>query len=399
MKLLWIGISVNNEIKEDLLRYHAKFLSGAVSEAALLSGFDTLGYTNLDTLNSYRYPVHPQGPRFVERKEWSRNGTSCDINVAYRNGKYTRLLSRKRALCREAACWAKKIPDDEEVTVFIYSMHSPFLAAAKTIKKIHPKTTIALLVLDLPQFMDLHMSPVKKVLKKIDWQSIRRLMKTVDKYILYSRHMADFLKLKDGTWTVMEGSFDPSLLIENTPKEATDKISVMYSGVLDTRMGIPALLDAFSLLGENYELWLTGSGNAVPLIEERAKTDPRIRFFGFLPSRHDLLKKQHEATMLISTRNPEEMASVYCFPSKLFEYMVSGNPVLSTRILGIPEEYFEHLVVLEDLSPATLKEAIERVANMPAAEREAFGRAAADFIIENKNSTAQARHILDFLDL
>ena len=103
--------------------------------------------------------------------------------------------------------------------------------------------------------------------------------------------------------------------------------------------------------------------------------------------------------MLISTRNPAEKASAYCFPSKIFEYMVSENPVISTRILGIPEEYFDHLIPLDDISPASIKEAIEKVASMPASEREAFGKAAADFIKENKSNTAQVRRMLDFVNI
>ena len=103
--------------------------------------------------------------------------------------------------------------------------------------------------------------------------------------------------------------------------------------------------------------------------------------------------------MLISTRNPAETASAYCFPSKIFEYMVSGNPVLSTRIPGIPEEYFAHLVPLDDISPETLANAIRSVAEMPKESRKAFGKAAADFIIENKNNVAQTRRMLDFLNL
>ena len=76
--------------------------------------------------------------------------------------------------------------------------------------------------------------------------------------------MAEFLGLKDGTWTVMEGSYDASLLVEDKDVEKDQsKISVMYSGVLDLRYGIRELLDAFDKLDDGYELWLTGNGNAV----------------------------------------------------------------------------------------------------------------------------------------
>lgn len=100
----------------------------------------------------------------------------------------------------------------------------------------------------------------------------------------------------------MEGLFDLSSLTEENPGKSADTVSIMYSGVVDMRYGIPELLDAMELLDDNCELWITGGGNAVPLVRKAAKTDPRIKFFGFLPSRKELLLKQKAATMLISTR-------------------------------------------------------------------------------------------------
>jgi glycosyltransferase involved in cell wall biosynthesis len=164
----------------------------------------------------------------------------------------------------------------------------------------------------------------------------------------------------------------------------------MYSGVLDLRYGIKELLDAMNMLDDKYELWLTGNGNAVPLIEERAKTDERIKYFGYFPSRLDLLKKQREATMLISTRDPSEPASRYCFPSKIFEYMVSGNPVLSTVIDGIPDEYFNYIIPLESISPEMLSEKIKGVASMDKKNRDEFGDKARRFVLESKKRSKRS---------
>ena len=133
------------------------------------------------------------------------------------------------------------------------------------------------------------------------------------------------------------------------------------------------------------------------LINERAKTDSRIKIFGFLPSRLDLLKKQQEATMLISTRDPSEPASKYCFPSKIFEYMVSGNPVISTRIDGIPDEYFEYLVELPDLSAQTISEKIKLIGDMSEQERSALGKDAREFVLSQKNNIEQMKRVLKFV--
>ena len=209
--------------------------------------------------------------------------------------------------------------------------------------------------------------------------------------------MASFLKLRDGDWMVMEGAYDSSLMADDSVLQNDKTISIMYSGVIDLRYGIKELLDALNLLDDNYELWFTGNGNAVDLIKSRAEVDKRIKYLGYLPTRLDLLNKQKEATMLISTRDPSEVASVYCFPSKIFEYMVSGNPVLSTRIDGIPEEYFEYIIPLDALDAEYLATQIRSVANMSSSERYDFGNKAKLFVLNEKNTTIQTKKVLDFL--
>lgn len=399
MKFLWIGVGNSAEGRAHIEKNGGKLLSAEVSNDALVKGLQANGIV-CDTINSSRLPEYPTYPeKIISAFEWTEeNGAKCK-SISYLNYKYINLVSKKMVLIREARAWARENIHDD-VTIFVYQMHTPFMAAVVAVKKIIPSARIVLIVPDLPQYMDMNMSKLKKVLKVIDWKSICIYMKSVDKYVLYSKHMAEFLKLRDGSWMVMEGSFDPSLIIEDTEIQHNDqKIVVMYSGVLDLRYGIKELLDAMELLDDRYELWLTGNGNAVPLIDERAKSDPRIKFFGFLPSRLDLLKKQHEATMLISTRDPSEVASKYCFPSKIFEYMVSGNPVISTRIEGIPCEYFAHMVELPDIKPDTIAEKIRFVADMTPEERGAFGTAARDFVLDKKNNVAQMKRVLEFLDI
>ena len=394
-KYLWIGMTISDKEKETIIKNGGKILSANVSQNNLLDGLCE-NCVIADSINAYRLGEYPRyKEKYVCGDKWSRNG-GADTSVSYCNFKYISHYFKTKALIKAANDWAKK-HKNEDVTVLVYSMHSPFMAAAKEVKKVIKSAKIVLIVPDLPQYMDLGMNRVKKILKGIDWIKIKGLMKSVDKYILYSKHMATFLGLKDGSWTVMEGSIRKEDVVEVEADKEGDIISVMYSGVCDLRYGIPELLDGFSLLkGENYQLWITGAGNAVPLIKERAEKDKRIKFYGFLPSREDLLKKQKQATMMINTRKPTEEASKYCFPSKLFEYMLTGNPVLSFDIPGIPEEYFNYLIKMEEVSPECIAKCIESVAKMPIEDRIPLGEKTKKFILENKNNIAQAKKILDF---
>ena len=394
MKLLWIGLGLSQEEKEAVLRNTGKLAFGYVSHSSLVEGLDLHG-VDMDSINSYEDGILDW--KRVPRLTWSRNGHSEDVTVSYRKILYLSILERTYTLSKEARRWAIAHRDQEDVRVLVYSMHSPFMHAALEVKRIIPGAKIYLITPDLPQYMDLAMSRVKKILKWIDWQQIKLMNRKIDGFILYSRHMADFLGLEDGRWMLMEGSFDPSSLKQQQSKHPKDTFAVMYSGVLDRRYGIPELLEAMKLLPENVELWFTGGGNAAEDIAAAAQADSRIKLFGFLPSRDELLEKQHEADCLISTRRPQEPASAYCFPSKLFEYMISGNPVISTRILGIPEEYFDHLIPLDSIAPEEIARCIRRVADMPSEVREKIGKEGRAFVLEKKSNTAQCARILEFI--
>ena len=396
MKYLWIGVGNSREGRAHIIENGGELFSDEVSNDALLSGLDACGI-HADTINSSRVPPYPIfKKKRISSFKWVYPSGATGVSVGYLNYKYVNRLFKKRSVVKEAKAWARA-NKGEDVTVFVYQMHTPFMAAATAVKRIIPNAKIVLIVADLPQYMDMNMSFVKKLFKKFDWLRIKKLMKKTDKYVLYSKHMADFLKLKDDSWIVMEGSYDASLMADEGIKKDDDKISIMYSGALNLRYGIVELLDAFDMLPENYELWLTGNGNAVSLINERAERDSRIKYLGYLPTRKDLLNKQREATMLISTRDPSEPASTYCFPSKMFEYMVSGNPVLSTRINGIPEEYYDYVVPLDSLDVDYLKKEIEKIGKMTKEQRSTIGSKAKEFVLYEKNCNAQMKKVIKFI--
>jgi hypothetical protein len=77
--------------------------------------------------------------------------------------------------------------------------------------------------------------------------------------------------------------------------------------------------------------------------------------------------------------------------------MVSGNPVLSTVIEGIPREYFDYIIPLPDIDSATLREKIKDVAKMSAEERASYGEKARDYVLTRKNNVAQMKTVLDFI--
>lgn len=396
MQYLWIGCVEDDEEFERKAEKGYKLASAQVSQKNLIGGIEDCVGIVFDTINGAVTPAYPQyADKVVDEVRWSHRPGARDVSVGYRNDRYVNRLNCERAMLAAAEEWVESRYAGGPLTVIAYSMRSAPMRTACYIKQHVKDARTYLVVTDLPAFMDLGQSKVKKLLKDIDWKRIKRMQSDFDGFILYAAPMAQYLGIPDGKWLLMEGSYDAGE--PATDREAPKKRAVMYSGTLDREYGIPMLLDAFSSIRDGgLELWLTGGGNAEELIRSKAQEDARIKFFGFLPSRRDVVALQREASLLLNMRLPSEEASSYCFPSKLFEYMATGTPVLTFRLGGIPEEYYRYLVTVDAESADRLAGSI--VSALQDGGLRGLGAAARDFVIRQKNTRVQAERVLGFMD-
>lgn len=401
MQLLWIGCLESDEEFMNKVKKGYELASAQVSQQNLVSGLEQVSGLFFDSINGSVLPPYPlYEDRIIAPVTWSHVTGAYDISVGYKNDQYINRINCKNAMLKAADDWIEKRYKQDELIVFVYSMRSAPMAAACRIKKKIDKAKIYLIVSDLPQFMDLGQSRLKAMLKQVDWIFIKKMLKAFDGAILYASKMAEFLKLPDDKWILMEGSFDPGEKMDIDEREKKQSKAIMYSGKLDKEYGIQMLVDAFMQIEEEQiELWLTGGGNAELYIKQCAQKDKRIKFYGFLPTRADVLKKQKEAALLINMRLPSEQASAYCFPSKLFEYMVSAVPVISFKLNGIPEDYLEYLIIVEDETEECLVKTIKKALDMSCEERVSIGKKANAFICSQKSNIAQSKLICRFVNL
>ena len=401
-RLLWIGSYADVET-EDFLKEHIQYKkpSTCLSQRNIVEGLEQIKKQKMECLGAVSLPGYP-----VDRKLWvasvskERNGVPCKL-VGFFNLRYINKLTTIISLTCAARKWVRKNRCDDGVEIFVYETRSACLRAASVIKKKMPNTNIHLIIPDLPAYMDLHMSPLKRVLKWLDEQLIRKNLANVDNFILYAEAMADELNIRHRPWIVMEGSVRVTEEAHSghAPEKGTDaeqKCIVMYSGNLDSRFGLLNLVQAMDYLDDRYELWISGMGADAQAIETAAKDRSNVKYFGFLKDQTEVMRMQSQATALINMRDPKEKASKYCFPSKLFEYMLSGKPVLSCRLDGIPNEYFDYLIPMNSIQPEDIAAAIREIACKSPEEREQIGTEGKQFIRERKNNLAQAQRIIDF---
>lgn len=395
-QILWIGCLESDEEFKIKAKKGYDLASAQVSQKNLLYGIEEVSGIVCDSINGSVLPPYPvYQDRIIEPVEWEHKPGTKDTSVGYKNDKYINRLNCKKSMLKAADEWCSIRYKGGEVIVFVYSMRSAPMVTACRIKEKIPQARIYLIITDLPQFMDLGQSRIKAALKKIDWLSIKKMQKKFNGFILYAEKMAEFLEIQSNKWILMEGSFDTS---EQVVSAKEKKKAVMYSGKLDEQYGINMLIDAFmSIHDSGMELWLTGGGNSENYIKECARKDDRIKFYGFLPSRQEVLQKQAEASLLVNMRLPSEPASGYCFPSKLFEYMATGTPVLSFDIAGIPREYLQHLYVVKQETVDALAKAIEETLSLDEASLQERGNGAREFIINKKNTKTQCSKMWEFV--
>ena len=196
---------------------------------------------------------------------------------------------------------------------------------------------------------------------------------------------------------LLEGGVDPAEAGEPASSVSEDVRVVLFSGTLNEVNGTRLMLDAFAQIERpEYRLWVFGRGPIDELAVAAAAKDPRIEFLGFRPNA-EIVESQRVATVLLNPRPTAHAITRYTFPSKLLEYMLSGRPVITTRLAGITPDYYPHLFLLDDETPEGLAALIQRVCEMPAAELDAFGRAAREFVLRNKSWKRQGERVLELV--
>lgn len=290
--------------------------------------------------------------------------------------------------------WIKENKQDE-CYVLIYSDYPPYAMAAKRACK-NTKAKTVLVMTDFPTFyLQKHKPSLNTWLNLWMDKNRQKNFASYDMYMLLTRHMSQKMQIDDKPQIVIEGFSDFSQY-ENINVEKYEKKTVMYCGALSDVHNITLLVDAFLKTNIDAELHIYGSGDKEGYIKQAALKDSRIRFMGKV-SREELLCAQKQSHLLISVKSKNDMHTNYAFPSKILEYMTSGTATLTTKIGGIPEEYFEQVYTIENEDEISVAKTIEEVLSKDVNELLQKGKQAQEFVVKQKNCFIQAERLLTFL--
>lgn len=285
-------------------------------------------------------------------------------------------------ICREARKGADAVVCD----VLNASIALGASAAAK-----HRKIPCIGIVTDLPDLM----------VTGVDWRHVKMVESVIDKctgYVFLTEAMNGKLNSSHKPYVIIEGLCDENMkFVEKKKTKDRTSRKCMYAGLLDARYGVKMMVEGFlqaDLL--NVELHIYGDGPYAEELMRVAKENHNIRYHGTVMN-DVVIQDELDADLLINPRPTHEEFTRYSFPSKNMEYMVTGTPVLTTSLPGMPEEYKQYVYLLSDETVDGFSESLKTYFDCAQEETQMLGLEARRFLLKNKNNKVQAHKIIDLL--
>lgn len=220
-------------------------------------------------------------------------------------------------------------------------------------------------------------------------------MQKFDRYVLLTKYMNNIVNPKNMPSIVVEGICDnelPALL------DKDEKKIITYTGSLwEKNAGIEYFVKGFIKANiENAELHFYGTGKLETWLKNIEKEHSNVKYKGCVTN-EEIVKLQTRATLLVNPRPSKEEFCKYSFPSKTIEYMLSGTPVLMTKLPGVPSEYFDYVFTIDKENEDGVCEVLKDIFAKSDEELIEIGLKARNFVWKNKNTDNQAEKIINFI--
>lgn len=243
-----------------------------------------------------------------------------------------------------------------------------------------------------------------RVAKVIEDRSTKRSIRKFDGLIVLNEN-AIIEYAQDSKYIVVDGGFE----IEDTPNTPCGgqwidhsnedaPLKVIFSGAIIEYNGVLNLIEAAKLVrNPRFRLEIYGSGPLVSYIEKESKEDKRINYMGIVPNT-EMMKIQRQAALLVNPRPTNDPISKVTFPSKMIEYLISGTPVVTTKLNGFTEDYLKHMFIFLDETPQAMADTIDDILSRDPNDLIKKSTDAREFIKEYKNWGVQSKKIIGFIE-
>lgn len=249
-------------------------------------------------------------------------------------------------------------------------------------------------------------SPVADPTLLLDETSYNDTLKRLDGLFVISSPLKDYfqeLGVSPSKIQIVNMTVDPKRF-ENIQKTNTPHRYIAYCGTAsNTKDGVDELIRAFAIVSRLHPdvyLYIIGS---TPRKNERFENfelvqklgiEEKVNFTGVIPSEKmpQILKNAE----LLALDRPNNLQAHYGFPTKLGEYLLTGNPVVVTSVGDIPH-YLDDGVSALVVPPANAELFSQKIIwalNNPT-EAKAIGEKGRSVALKHFNSMIESEKIID----
>lgn len=162
------------------------------------------------------------------------------------------------------------------------------------------------------------------------------------------------------------------------PDLESGKFNVVYVGAIRPVNNVGAILDVAKLLRDYTDIsfLIYGDGNQKEMLENRVRDEniSNVKIKGYVNKKYIPYILSKSSVNLLNYSNTQYNWTRGNSSNKLFEYMASGKPIISTVKMGYSLiKKYQCGVELESGSPEDLAQAILEIKNMPTEEYELLG--------------------------
>lgn len=282
--------------------------------------------------------------------------------------------------------------------LFTFNLFPQVGIPMRWLKKTFPHLETVCLLADLPIDDNTNRKGFSAILRTFFEKSTWKSMQRCEKYIVLNKHVIDKY-LPGKPYIVVDGGVDEDDIkcYEKEVKKSGEH-NILFCGALTEYNGILNLLEAMEYLQDtDIVLDIYGGGYLEDTIKDAAKKNPKIRYYGRV-SNQIVMDKQREAWLLINPRVVDDPIATVTFPSKTFEYLLSGTPVLSTKLEAYSDEYNSCMYFSESDTSNSLANSIRKIAEMNSVVLGQKARYAKKFVCEERLWRKQTNKIVLFLE-
>jgi glycosyltransferase involved in cell wall biosynthesis len=388
VKILFIGYVVPKEMADNL---SGASVAGNNMQLSIIKNLESLG-VEVHPISIYPIASFPKDVMISKKKSGVYLTKKTEVEFFdFLNISGIKQLSQTIAMYRACSKYLKK---NNDAIILTFNMFSQVGIPAQLLKRKYG-IKINTILADVPIDDKTNRKGISKILRYFFDKSTKRALLKCDRVIALNKH-AQEAYAPQAECLIVDGGIE----LENFNEPEWEKYlekkekNIVYGGSLNEYSGILNLIKAFDFVeDENIVLDIYGDGYNRDLIEK--SVSERIRYHGKV-SNEEMTRIQRNAWILINPRAIDDEIALNTFPSKMFEYMMSGVPVISTRLNGFSEEYNGKIVFSDD-SPEGLAKTINDISYMNNKELQAYSKRAYEFCRREKNWLRQCMKIYCFI--